>query len=334
MNSSSAANAGAGSSTPLPIERGYTNAGCSFFSYGGVQYAVVTPGNSIAAKYLDDFVEDNLVAVHTPVALDGEFEHVFCPEVGRIAMQMALLSFSLVGSTTITALHFPSLLTQGTPSQRNEFSEALSRLLRRARLVTWDGVRSDFPALVRTLPSLGLSSTGGDDHVDLFVEIGRRIRTGRVNRDIPLNLSGAAGFVLGPSYAFDKTYQLADWSSKPSFEMLHYAATDVIATSLLYERLLRDKLPRDVEPQCSPAEIVGTYWNDIVDTLDSTSQISVGLPSKSSRVASFIVSRCRPLAQLLIRQPDLRPAIVSAVDSGLRTRIIRSDLPLWVQQVL
>ena len=105
-----------------------------------------------------------------------------------------------------------------------------------------------------------------------------------------------------------------------------------MATALLYERLLRDDLPRDTEPRLSPAGVVALHWGALLGTLSETSYVASGLPAKAARVATFLVSRCAPLAQLLSREPALRTAVVAAVEAGLREGAARGELvlPAWV----
>ena len=192
--------------------------------YGGAgvgsgQYTVNSPGVHDALRFLDAYSQD--MPPLAPLALDGEFEHVYLPSVGHTVMRMALLSFSRVGSAAIVALHLPSLLGPASANRR-EIAAAIVRLLTRATLVTWDGVRSDFPALTHALPAFAAAAAAGH-HVDLLVEYTACVRSGRLHRDAPLNLFFC--FILGPAFVLDKALQFSNWNAPPSPEMLNYAAT-------------------------------------------------------------------------------------------------------------
>lgn len=310
------------------------------FECAGATFAQLLP----SAFDLEAVLDGCFGAAGCPtIALDGEFTHVR-QATGGNAMNMAVLTLMDVAELdarrrlpVVVSLQLPVLLAaaprdggsggylvdESTPAVG-----ALFRLLRRARLVTWDGARNDLPALAAAFPRLGLAAGASDAHRDAQREFRDAAAAGAIDRETPLTLAGAAAALLG--VVLDKSFRRADWGGPCSAAMLAYAARDVVVTARLWRLLHSGAIPAPAAPPLTPTELVDRHWTAAMDALYAPP--ATAPPGKRGKVANFVVSSCAPLARLLTREPALRAAVVAAVDARLWDAAAHTGrpLPAWV----
>jgi len=243
---------------------------------------------------------------------------------------MSLFSVMAEGSRDIYAFHFPSIfradeIHQGeylVATGQDQNLDPLFEFLQLAKLVSWGGRLADMPALNSALPLLG-ECIGHVDFQDLVRDL---VAREQLSWNTPFNLEEISRLVLKVS--LDKTYVLENWYAFPRYDMLEYAAKDVIATNDLYRLYKNETLGSFLPPVLNtPEGVLMPVWDELLLELTNWQD---PIPFSLSSLVNVLVNKVGILHSYVLCVPERRVQLNDLIERRLGEAVV----PEWVKRLL